>query len=378
MVQNHRHPRPVRIRIWLPTHRGNLRQIRHVGINYYNKDVLRSKTVQGYALAVNTLFSLRGFKPPTDLSDSNNMPGIVINNLVQQETIASQRAPLDNAIFAEVKRAAKSSHSNDSDRNLLFDILTLARYIGPRVSEYAQTSQEKVDYHVYPDGTSVIKAFTLQDFVFHDARGNVISPVDESSFTQASSVKITWRIQKNRQNGQSITLAADTSAPDLCPVKGALRMFLRAQRLGQSHDMPLACYKTKKSPLLYITGNRIAALLREAVRKVRPTTPPSELKRYSAHSLRVWACVLLDEAGKSPAYIQKRLRWMGDSFKMYLRDTHAIQAQHVDALHSASADVMALLSTPPEEVARLTATMSNATIAADDENNMGLYIDEMD
>ena len=69
---------------------------------------------------------------------------------------------------------------------------------------------------------------------------------------------------------------------------------------------------------------------------------------------------------------------MGDSFKMYLHDTHAIQAQHVDALHSASADVMALLSKPPEEVARLTATMSNATIAADDENNMGLYVDEMD
>ena len=96
------------------------------GINYYNKDVLRSSTVRGYALTVNTLFSLRAFKPPTDLSDSNNMPGIVINNLTTQETIASQRAPLDNSIFAEVKRAAKSSHSNDSDRNLLFDILTLA------------------------------------------------------------------------------------------------------------------------------------------------------------------------------------------------------------------------------------------------------------
>ena len=69
---------------------------------------------------------------------------------------------------------------------------------------------------------------------------------------------------------------------------------------------------------------------------------------------------------------------MGDSFKMYLRDTHAIQAQHVDALHSASADVMALLSTPPEEVARLTVTMSNVTVAAGGDNDMGLYVDEMD
>jgi hypothetical protein len=52
------------------------------GINYYNNDVLRSKTVQGYALAVNTLFHLRGYKPPTDLLDKNNMPGIVIHNLL--------------------------------------------------------------------------------------------------------------------------------------------------------------------------------------------------------------------------------------------------------------------------------------------------------
>ncbi len=106
-------------------------------------------------MAVNMLFCLRGYKPPTDLSDRNNMPGIVINNLIKQEDVASQRAPLDNAIFAETNRAAKASHSRDSDRNLLFDILTFARYIGPRVSEYAQTTQERVDYHCWR------KAFVL-------------------------------------------------------------------------------------------------------------------------------------------------------------------------------------------------------------------------
>ena len=139
------------------------------GINFYNKDVLRSKTVRGYASAVNVLFRLRGYNQPTVLSDPNNMPGIIINNLITQENVASQRAPLDDEIFAEIARAAKSSHSLDSDRNLLFDILTLARYIGPRVSEYAQTNQNKVDYHVYPNGTRVIKAFTPNDFIFTEA-----------------------------------------------------------------------------------------------------------------------------------------------------------------------------------------------------------------
>ena len=33
-----------------------------------------------------------------------------------------------------------------------------------------------------------------------------------------------------------------------------------------------------------------------------------KVKQYSAHSLRVWACVMLDEAGKWPDYIKK----MGD------------------------------------------------------------------
>jgi hypothetical protein len=125
------------------------------------------------------------------------------------------------------------------------------------------------------------------------------------------------------QNDQSITLAADTNAPDICLVKGELRMLMRARRLGQAIDMPIACYRTKKSSLLYITGTRIAALLCEAAKKVRPTTPTDELKRYSAHSLRVWACVLLDEAGMSPAFIQKRRRHMqGVCQPSYAMDGH--------------------------------------------------------
>ncbi len=138
------------------------------GINYYNKDVLQSSTLRGYATAVNTLFQLRGYKQPTKLSNPSNMPSIIINNLIKEETVASQRSPLDSTIFAELQRAASSSHSHDSDRILLFDMLTLSCFIGPCVSEYAQTTQDKVDYHVYPSGTRVIKGFTANDFIFYN------------------------------------------------------------------------------------------------------------------------------------------------------------------------------------------------------------------
>jgi hypothetical protein len=83
------------------------------------------------------------------------------------------------------------------------------------------------------------------------------------------------------------------------------------------------------------------------VRAVRPNNTKDEEQRYSAHSMRVWACVLLDEAGKSSDYINKRLRWMGDSIRMSLRDTHVIQDQHRKALRASSEEVMDPVSALP-------------------------------
>ncbi len=139
-------------------------------------------------------------------------------------------------------------------------------------------------------------------------------------------------------------------------------MVMRACRLAQPDNMLVTCYRTKKAPLLFITSNRIATLLREAVKKVQPCPSANDLKKYSAHSLHVWACVLLDKAGMSPSFIQKCLHWLGDLFKMYLHDTKAIQDKLLAALKLASSDVMALIHTPPEDVVHITATMSNLNI----------------
>jgi hypothetical protein len=104
-----------------------------------------------------------------------------------------------------------------------------------------------------------------------------------------------------------------------------MQLVLLARWMNQPDDMPIAVYKTKKGKIIYLTGNKIVKLLWKAVKKVCSNTNPDKLKRYSAHSLRVWACVLLKEAGKLPGYIKKRLRWLGDSFRMYIRDTAIIQ-----------------------------------------------------
>jgi hypothetical protein len=180
------------------------------GVNYNNKQVLCSATVQGYAEAVNNLFKLRSFSPPANLSDPNNMTAILFNNMLHEEDIARQHAPLNNEIYAELHQTATASKCKDSVSDLLFDIVALGRYIGPCLSEYAQTTQDKVNHHTYPSGKTVIKAFIANDFIFYDEKKCVVKDLNKESLQQARFVKITWRIQKNHQNGQSITLTADS------------------------------------------------------------------------------------------------------------------------------------------------------------------------
>jgi hypothetical protein len=153
-----------------------------------------------------------------------------------------------------------------------------------------------------------------------------------------------------------------------------MRLVLHARRLNQPDDMLIALQdKTKKGKAIYLTGNKIAKLLRKAIQKVHPDTTADELKRYSANSLQVWARVLLDNAGKFPKYIKKRLRWLGDSYRMYLRDTAIIQHQHVDALLAALQEVMELIAALPRDAIALS-TMTEGT----DNLDMHKYLDKMD
>ena len=353
--------------------------IRHLmcGVNITNKSVLRGNTLAGYGTSINILFELRGFNAPIDMSDPTNDGGCLINNCKKEEAIASQRLPLTNEIFVELKQMATGSRSRDSERSVLFDATCIGRYTGFRVSEFAQTSPHKIDYHTYPSGKKVQKAFAANDFVFLDDKGNVIDSqsLSPSTADTAARVQCTWRIQKNRQNGQALTLPAEKKFPHTCPVRAALRLVLRARRCGQPDDKPVACFLNKAKKITYLTGSNIAALFRIAAKKVYPNMSKEQLKRFSAHSLRVWACVLLDEAGMSPEFIKSRLRWMGDSFRMYLRDTAVIQDKHRDVLQAASQQIIDLINNGIAE--QLSHVDAGLTIVEPDDE-MGDYDDDMD
>jgi len=302
----------------------------------------RSATIVGYALAINKLFELRSFPIPADLADKDNMMSKIIHAREREENIARHRSPLTKEMYVEMARRAETS-SRDSIDAVLFDFFNLIRVGGFRVAEYAQKTQTKIDEFEYASGNKVVKAFIAIDWNFYDAKGHLMTLHNLDGLGETpKKLRITFRIQKNRKNGQKITFAADDKHPHICPVRSAYRIFLRAKRLGQNDDQPMGVYLNHQGVVKYLTGSKIAELLQSIAKTCHPDLTKEEISRFSSHSGRVWAVVLLDEAGMNPDFIKSRLRWLGDSYRLYLRDTAVLQMKHIAALEQSSFNFISL------------------------------------
>ena len=83
-------------------------------------------------------------------------------------------------------------------------------------------------------------------------------------------VVITFRHQKNRQNGQQIRFVINKDHPKLCAVINLVEMVLRKIRLGHAMELPLAIYANKKEEVKYPTSAKMTEMMRKAVRTVYP------------------------------------------------------------------------------------------------------------
>ena len=134
---------------------------------------------------------------------------------------------------------------------------------------------------------------------------------------------ITWCYQKNMDNGQVITYAKDSTFPKLCAVRVAHRIISCAHCLSVATSNPVAVfpiqYKSKlQCVLTYIDDVHIKSLFQEAATSLYKITSKQDLARFTSHSVRVGAYVLLHINGVSTDTIKFRLRWRSDTFKAYL------------------------------------------------------------
>jgi len=206
-------------------------------------------------------------------------------------------------------------------------------------------SKKNIKYYVMPNGTRVVRAFTVKNFIFYDMDAcKIMRPLRQRDL--ADRIGNEYDIQKNRMNGQILSYARLSKIHSAyCPVEIGLNIVARAEVLGKSEpEDPLCVYKDKKG-IHYLTGSDVTKYLRIIMQLVNPNISDEELKLISTHSIRVYACVLLSEAGKNGPYIKLRLRWLSDCFEIYLRNTNTIADQHNEALNSVHDRMSALAIT---------------------------------
>ena len=142
------------------------------------------------------------------------------------------------------------------------------------------------------------RAFIFRDFEFSDADSRPLHP---SQRHRAEFLTITWRKHKNADNGKQITFHRAKN-PRLCPVRAGANIYTRALTLHHSDGLLVV---SDAGP---ITDKQIAQMLQSAARTVYGYSKREAKQRYTSHSIRVGACVLLHEAGKTAAFIKERLR----------------------------------------------------------------------
>jgi hypothetical protein len=107
--------------------------------------------------------------------------------------------------------------------------------------------------------------------------------------------------------------------------------------MDQLESKPIAVFINKFGiSTRYLTDKKNQDVLQSVAKAVHPDFMEDKIKYFFSHSGRVWALVLLDEAGMSPASMTSCLRWIGESYKLYLRDTTNLQQKHAEALKNES------------------------------------------
>ena len=264
------------------------------------------------------------------------MTNTILRNIREEENIAEQRSPITPEMFAEMLKTSESSDLLSAEC-IMADLAILGRYLGPRLAEYGQKSQKRPEYHIYPSGKSVLKAWSQNDIILYDKDNQKITPDSIEGIDKPTRVSVTFRIQKNRRNGEVKQVLHDPDNVEMCPVRAAYRIIYRAMKLQQPSDLPVCVYRNEKSEVIYVTGLSMSNYLRQMAKRAHSTMTDTERKRYSAHSIRVTAAVLLHEHGCNGDYIKIQLRWQGDSYRVYLRSTNTILKHHTTALSNSAA-----------------------------------------
>ena len=124
----------------------------------------------GYMSAVNKHYRNNQCQEPFDSKGESNM-AVLLQAQGKFEHEQSRRAPLTNQMIVKMCELAKQDPLGF--QVCAWDIVGMGYFGGYQHQEYAMDPRTEVKYYVRPDGTCVVRAFTMKKIIFYDG-DNVI------------------------------------------------------------------------------------------------------------------------------------------------------------------------------------------------------------
>lgn len=306
---------------------------------------IKADTMKRYLKAVDDLASARSLVSPQYFGlngEKNKDTEDILRECKRWEQMPNRREPITNEMMVYLVKTAEMDPNQDSLLNAVTDFLVMGEYGGFRKSEWLQDTKEarKGKYARNVDDTS--KAFILSDFAFRKNKRALNCDEDTAlSPDDADQVFVTWRFQKNGNNGETLPYSRNNTTPQRCFVRRAVKVRARAQRLHVRSDSPIAVFKDDNGKVQFISNKHVERILQLAATKVHNITSPKELARWTCHSIRVGACVRLQLLNKPEHFIQTRLRWTSKAWQTYLRNLPELADAHNSVIDALAEDLAA-------------------------------------
>jgi hypothetical protein len=313
---------------------------------------VKAATITKYLLSIAKFCARRNPRDPrkaeqTDQGNAKNIQG-VLDELKRWENVPDRREPFTIEMLDYLTALLQDNpdlYDQDSFLAVMVDYAGAGLYDGFRLSEWAQPNAHATVNNPQLNFRGDPMAFCLGDVRFlSDDKISIphlrIIKLDPRSPVVGRDF-VRYRTQKNGENGEERqhTRNPNTSAP--CHITSMMRVVQRFDRLvGLRHNVPLSVYRHTDGTVRNITASIVESTFRMAaaqVYKLDPVNDSEHLRKWSAHSLRVGACVILHGMGFTNTQIKFLLRWKSDAFFVYLRNIAGLAHQQNQALDKCAA-----------------------------------------
>ena len=310
-----------------------------------NGNFIKAATMENYLRSIGTLIKHRtGRDPRYDNAGDKKMSDrlhVILDEIKRWERVPNKKRPYTHKMHKVLMAmAAKTNAHEDSALAAAVNWFAVNLQLGCRLQEWAQSDDNrKLGAHAFVEGFGA-RAFTLSDLSFKDIDGRKVSLeaflADES---KVQTIEFCWRVQKNRQNGETLSYDRNTTDTAGCMVRNMWQILHRFKRLIGLHEQhtPIAVYNAPGEGIIHMHKSIVDKILQTVAMRTYHLTPEEALD-YTSHSLRIGACVLLHMAGADEKTLKQLLRWRSNAFMEYLRQLPRIRQLHNDAISLAIAE----------------------------------------